>query len=329
MSQRLQMRVTVERWEPTTPFRISGRILEVSGMVCVTLSDGQHVGHGEGWPFSRFGQTVESSLAELESVREQVQQGLSRETLLEILPAGAARNALDCALWDLEAKQQQTTVWQLAGLPAPATLATAVTLSLDTPDKMAQVARQRAGCPLFKIKLGEQGDMERLRAIRQAAPDTRLVVDVNEGWSLTQLKDNMDTLVELGIEMIEQPLPVADDAALEGYVSPIPLSADESCHTTKDLPTLLGRYQMVTIKLDKTGGLTEALRLANEARALGLGLMVGCMLGTSRAMAAGYVVGSLCKIVDLDAPLHLAGDRDHAMHYDLGHVSLFTPQLWG
>ena len=329
MSQRGEMMVSVERWEPKTPFRISGRILEVSGIVCVSLSDGRYTGYGEGWPFSRFGQTVEASLAELESVREQVQQGLSRDALLDVLPAGAARNALDCALWDLEAKQQQTTVWQLAGLPAPATLVTAVTLSLDTPDKMAQAARQRAGCPLFKIKLGESGDMERLRAIRQAAPDTRLVVDVNEGWSLAQLKDNMPTLVELGIEMIEQPLPAADDAALAGYQSPIPISADERCHTTQDLPGLLGRYQMVTIKLDKTGGLTEALRLAQEAKALGLGLMVGCMLGTSRAMAAGYVVGSLCKIVDLDAPLHLAGDRDHAMHYNQGRVSSFTSQLWG
>jgi len=325
----LTMTATVEQWRLKNPFRISGRVLDDSGIVCVALSDGTHTGHGEGWAFDRFGQSIDGALAELAAVKDRVEQGLTREELLEALPAGTARNALDCAMWDLEAKQQGCRVWDIAGLDAPAELITATTLGLDTPENMAAAAASQSGCPLFKIKLGEEGDLERLQAIRAAVPAARLVVDVNEGWTLEQLKANLPALQAVGVEMIEQPLPAADDHQLAGLESPIPISADESCHSSDDVDRLAGLYQMVTIKLDKTGGLTEALRLADKAKAAGLDLMIGCMLGTSRAMAAGYVVGSMCKVVDLDAPLVLASDRPHAMLNDNGHLHSFSAALWG
>lgn len=326
---RFKMEATVEQWKLKHPFRISGRVLDDSGVVCVAVSDGTHTGHGEGWPFSRFGQSLDSAMAELEAVRPQVESGLIRQDLLTLMPAGTARNALDCALWDLEAKQQGCTVWDIAGLPAPAALITATTLGLDTPENMAVAAAAQSGCPLFKIKLGEDGDLDRLNAIRAAVPTARLIVDVNEGWTLDQLKQNLPALQAVGVEMIEQPLPCNDDHQLAGLNSPIPLSADESCHTSADIDRLKDLYQMVTIKLDKTGGLTEALNVARAAQEAGMDLMVGCMLGTSRAMAAGYVVGSLCSIVDLDAPLVLACDRPHAMVNDNGHLHQFSPALWG
>jgi len=245
------------------------------------------------------------------------------------MAAGAARNALDVALWDLEAKRSGSSVWALAGIAEPHPVVTAYTLSVDTPERMAAAAREEAHRPLLKLKLTGAGDLERVRAVRAGAPQATLIVDANEAWTLDHLRDYAPALAALGVALIEQPLPAGQDAALAGLPRPVPLCADESCHTSADLAALAGRYDYVNIKLDKTGGLTEGLRLLHAARAQGFKIMVGCMIGSSLAMAPAMLLAQDAEFVDLDAPLLLARDRQPGLRYEGSTVYPPKPNLWG
>ena len=282
-------------------------------------------GWGECVPYARYDETLESVEAQIRSIPD----GIDRAALQEALPAGAARNALDCALWDLEAKQAGCRVWELAGLAAPLPEVTAYTLSLETPEVMQAQAAKNAHRPLLKIKLGTPDDMPRLEAVRAGAPDARIIVDANEGWSAEVYADLAPHLLRLGVTMVEQPLPAGEDDALLGVDRPVPLCADESCHDRASLPKLKGKYDMANIKLDKTGGLTEALALRDAARAEGYDVMVGCMVGSSLAMAPAVLVAQGAAITDLDGPLLLAEDRAHGLRFDEagGHPS--EASLWG
>ncbi|TVP73933.1 MAG: dipeptide epimerase [Rhodobacteraceae bacterium] len=282
-------------------------------------------GHGESVPYARYGETMASVRAQIESVAV----GIDRAGLQSALPAGAARNALDSALWDWEAKRAGQPVWELAGLAAPRPVLTAFTLSLDTPAKMELAARKHAHRPLLKIKLGTPDDMARLEAVRRGAPKTRIIVDANEGWSAEIYADLAPHLLRLGVAMVEQPLPAGADEMLAEIARPLPVCADESCHDRASLAGLKGKYDMVNIKLDKTGGLTEALGLRDAARAEGYGVMVGCMVGSSLAMAPAVLVAQGADVVDLDGPLLLAEDRDPPLHYDDKGVHPPLPALWG
>ncbi|GGC19845.1 dipeptide epimerase [Marivita lacus] len=282
-------------------------------------------GWGECVPYARYDETLESVEAQIRSLPE----GIDRLALQEALPAGAARNAVDCALWDLEAKQAGCRVWELAGLPAPGPEVTAYTLSLDTPEAMQAQAAKHAHRPLLKIKLGTPDDMPRLEAVRAGAPEARIIVDANEGWSAEVYADLAPHLLRLGVTLVEQPLPAGEDDALLGVDRPVPLCADESCHDRRSLPKLTGKYDMVNIKLDKTGGLTEALKLRDAARAEGYDVMVGCMVGSSLAMAPAVLVAQGAAITDLDGPLLLAADRAHWLLFDEAGVHPSDALLWG
>ncbi len=282
-------------------------------------------GWGECVPYARYDETLESVEAQIRSLPE----GIDRLALQEALPAGAARNAVDCALWDLEAKQAGCRVWELAGLPAPGPEVTAYTLSLDTPEAMQAQAAKHAHRPLLKIKLGTPDDMPRLEAVRAGAPEARIIVDANEGWSAEVYADLAPHLLRLGVTLVEQPLPAGEDDALLGVDRPVPLCADESCHDRRSLPKLTGKYDMVNIKLDKTGGLTEALKLRDAARAEGYDVMVGCMVGSSLAMAPAVLVAQGAAITDLDGPLLLAADRAHGLLFDEAGVHPSNALLWG
>ena len=327
MSRRLAVRL--ESWPLASAFRISRGAKTEAHVVVAEIADGPHIGRGEAVPYPRYNETPEGTRAEIEGVRDAVEGGLVREGLLEMLPPGAARNALDCALWDLEAKQAGRPAWALAGLEAPQPCITAVTLSLDTPEKMGAAAARHATLPLLKLKVTGEGDLARIEAVRANAPGARLIVDANEGWTVPMLEEYLPAFADLGVEMVEQPLPAADDAALEGRQFAIPLCADESCHTREDLTRLAGRYPMVNVKLDKTGGLTEALALAMEARAMGFDIMVGSMVGTSLGMAPASLLASFADYVDLDGPLLLARDRSPRLSYDGAILAPPEPALWG
>ena len=294
-------------------------------VLTLKLSDGDHMGWGECVPYARYGES-------LESVTDQI-MGLpadfTRESLYDLLPAGAARNAADCALWDLEAKRAGKPVWQLAGLKAPGPEITAYTLSLDTPEAMQTQAAKHAFRPLLKIKLGTPDDMPRLEAVRAGAPKSTIIVDANEGWSAEVYADLAPHLVRLGVELVEQPLPAGEDHALLGMQRPVPVCADESCHDRNSLPDLKGKYDVVNIKLDKTGGLTEALALRDAAIAQGYEVMVGCMVGSSLAMAPATLVAQGVSVVDLDGPLLLAEDRDEPLIFDNAGVHPPSAALWG
>ena len=282
-------------------------------------------GWGECVPYARYGESMESVRAQIEGLAGDV----PREALQALLPAGAARNAVDCALWDLEAKAAGRRVWDLAGLARPDPVETAFTLSLDTPEKMEQAARKHAARPLLKIKLGTAEDMPRLEAVRRGAPDTRIIIDANEGWDADIYADLAPHLLRLGVAMVEQPLPAGSDGMLAEIARPLPVCADESCHDRDSLPGLRGKYDMVNIKLDKTGGLTEALALRDDAVAAGYRVMVGCMVGSSLAMAPAVLVAQGAEIVDLDGPLLLAEDRSPAMRYEGAQVFPSDAALWG
>jgi len=312
-------------------FRISrGSKTEAEVVVAEVVEDCKR-GRGECVPYARYGETLDGVSAALEAVAGEVAAGLDRERLRRLMPPGAARNALDCALWDLEAKTAAKPAWRLAGLPdAPKKLVTCYTLSVDEPARMAAVARERApNHPLLKMKLTGEGDLDRVRAVREAAPAARLVVDANEAWTLDQLKRFAPVLADLGVELIEQPLPAGQDEALRGFNSPVPLGADESCHGLDSLEPLKGLYQVVNIKLDKTGGLTEALLLKQAAEAAGFEVMVGCMVATSLAMAPAVLVAQGARFVDLDGPLLLAEDRTPALTYDGAVLHPPASELWG
>jgi L-alanine-DL-glutamate epimerase-like enolase superfamily enzyme len=325
----LKLSVTSEAWPIAGTFRISrGAKTEALVVVC-TVTAGGVTGRGECVPYARYGESVEGVIATLEAVAGHLYDGIGPEAAQALLPAGAARNALDCALWDLRAKALGVPAWQLAGLPRPGQLVTAYTLSLDTPEKMGEAARAVAAKPLLKLKLGGEGDIARVEAVRAAAPAARLVVDANEAWTPEQVEPFTAAMARLGVELIEQPLPAGADAALAGLTSAVPLCADESCHDRAGLAALVGRYTHINVKLDKTGGLTEAIQLARTAQSLGLGLMVGCMVGTSLAMAPAALLGGMADFVDLDGPLLLARDRDPAIHFDGSVMQPPPPALWG
>ena len=323
------LRAARETWPLPGEFRISRGARTESVVAVAEIEDGPHRGRGECFPYPRYGESVDSVLQQIDEVRSKVQAGLSRQELRHLLPPGAARNAVDCALWDLEAKMAGKRVWELAGLPEPAVVTTAYTLSLDAPAAMAAAAREAADRPLLKLKLGGADDIERVAAVHEAAPAADIIVDANEAWTPDMVIPLSRRLAGLGVTMIEQPLPADADRALAGIDHPVPICADESCHTAVDVPALADRYDIVNVKLDKTGGLTEAIEVVAAARAAGLGLMVGCMVGTSLAMAPATLIAGAARYVDLDGPLLLARDRDPGLRYDGSRLSPPTPEIWG
>ena len=317
--------VTHDRFKLAQVFTISRGSRSEINVLTVRVTRGGITGWGECVPYARYGETLENVTALIAELPD----GIGRATLQNVMPAGAARNAVDCALWDLEAKQTGRRVWQLAGLSAPGPELTAYTLSLDTPEKMRAEAAKHAHRPLLKIKLGTADDMPRLQAVRAGAPDTKIIVDANEGWSAEVYTDLAPHLQRLGVALVEQPLPAGDDDALLGMARPVPVCADESCHDRASLPHLAGKYDMVNIKLDKTGGLTEALALRQMALAEGYAVMMGCMMGSSLSMAPATLVAQGAAVTDLDAPLLLSEDRDHVLGYD--RLGVYPPEaaLWG
>jgi L-alanine-DL-glutamate epimerase-like enolase superfamily enzyme len=321
----MQRTITRDVFKLAQVFTISRGSRTEAQVLTVCLSDGQHQGMGECVPYARYNETLDSVTAQIETLPET----FSRQDLYDLLPAGAARNAVDCALWDLAAKQAGKRVWDLIGLPAPKPEITAYTLSLDTPEAMREQAMKHAHRPLLKIKLGTPDDMPRLEAVRAGAPKSKIIVDANEGWNADVYTDLAPHLVRLGVALVEQPLPAADDDALIGMDRPVPVCADESCHDTNSLPHLVGKYDVVNIKLDKTGGLTEALELKRAAITAGYEIMVGCMVGSSLAMAPATLIAQGAMITDLDGPLLLAQDRDTPLKFDAAGVHPPRPNLWG
>jgi L-alanine-DL-glutamate epimerase-like enolase superfamily enzyme len=318
-----------ERWPLACAFVIARGAKTQAHVVTASLNAAGALGRGESVPYARYGESVESVLAELESVRAVIEAGADRDALQALLPPGAARNALDCALWDIQAKQVGAPVWRLAGLPRPKPVQTAFTLSLGTAANMAAAARAAADRPLLKLKIGGADDLDRVEAVRDAAPNSRLIVDANEALSFEDLRRLAPEFARLEVALIEQPLAAGADEALEGYVSPVPLCADESLHTRRELALCARRYSAVNIKLDKTGGLTEALVLKREAEALGLGIMAGCMVATSLAMAPALLIAQGATVVDLDGPLLLAKDRTPGLEIRGSTVNPPGPDLWG
>ena len=321
--------IHIADWELTEPFRIAGDEWINSRCLVVQLGEDGCVGRGEAQGVFYLDETAESIFAQAHGVADEIRKGISREALQDLLPPGGARNAIDCALWDLECKKTGKTIWQLTGIdPKPVT--TVFTIGLeDTPRAMAAKATAAADAPVLKIKLDGHLPYEKLAAIRAARPDAELVVDANQGWSFELLKEVLPRCVDLDLGMIEQPLERGGDSMLEGFKSPITLAADESCLHTGELETAARRYSMINIKLDKTGGLTEGLRLAKAAREKGCKLMVGNMVGTSLSMAPSFVVAQLCDLVDIDGPLLLKYDQPRGLQYNRGVVDVFDPRLWG
>jgi L-alanine-DL-glutamate epimerase-like enolase superfamily enzyme len=319
----------VERWPIAGAFTIARGSKTEAEIIVVELTDGRVRGRGEAVPYARYGETIAASLDEIEAARAAIEAGLSREALQNAMRPGAARNAIDCALWDLEAKQTGVRAWRRAGLPGLRPVITAFTLSLAAPDAMAAAARAAAVRPLLKLKIGGADDLDRVAAVRAAAPASALIVDANEALSFEDLRRLAPDFVGLGVGLIEQPLKAGEDGALEGYACPVPICADESLHTRAELVACAGRYACVNIKLDKTGGLTEALALAAEARALGLTLMAGCMVATSLAMAPAMIIAQDAAFTDLDGPLLLARDRQPGLVFEGSRIDPPTPEIWG
>jgi len=317
--------VTPDVFRLAQVFTISRGSRSEARVLTVRVTRGGVTGRGECVPYARYGETPERVTAQIESLP----QDITRDALQGALPAGAARNAVDCALWDLQAKQTGRRVWQLADLPEPVPQITAYTLSLDTPENMRAAAAKHAHRPLLKIKLGTPDDMPRLEAVRAGAPRTRIIIDANEGWTADLYAELAPHLLRLGVAMVEQPLPVGADDMLAEIARPLPVCADESCHDRASLAGLAGKYDMVNIKLDKTGGLTEALALKTAALAQGYGLMVGCMIGSSLAMAPATLLAQGAAFTDLDGPLLLAEDRDHPLRFDQAGIHPPEPGLWG
>ena len=320
--------VAQQQWPLHKPFKISRDEHTHSETVLCTIVDGEHSGRGEAAGVSYDGETTDSIQQQVESVAGEIGEGISRDELQLLLPAGGARNAIDCALWDLEAKQTGKSIWELIGWQ-PTTVTTVYTVGIDDPENMQNDAAAHAEYPFLKVKVGLGDPVEQIAAINAGAPNSAIIIDANQAWAVADLERYAATLKSMGVEMIEQPLDRDADADLRNYDAPLPLCADESCATSADLERLHGLYSMVNIKLDKTGGLTEALKLAEQALSMGFELMVGNMLGSSLAMAPSFVIAQKCRYVDIDGPLLQSEDCDHAMHYEHGVVQVFTPQLWG
>lgn len=320
-----RIEVKVESWPLAEPFTIARGTKSHAEVVTVSLERNGTIGRGECVPYSRYQESTRSVIRQIKSLPEDI----VRKKLQELLPPGAARNAVDCALWDLEAKIKGKRVWEIAGLPRPQPEVTAFTLSLDTPERMLAAARRHAGRPLLKIKLGTPDDMPRLEAVRKGAPRSQIIIDANEGWSAEVYKELAPHLINLGVAMVEQPLPADEDHLLAEIDRKLPVCADESCHDRKSLPELKGKYDMVNIKLDKTGGLTEALALRREAILQNFEIMTGCMVGTSLAMAPAVLVAQGSAFTDLDGPLLLSEDRPFPLHFDKKGVHAPRSELWG
>jgi L-alanine-DL-glutamate epimerase-like enolase superfamily enzyme len=317
-----------QSWPLEKPFRISRGTRTETRVVVVTVTDGRHIGRGEAVPIRRYNQSPVSVLRQIESIKSA--QHLDRDQLQKLLPAGAARNALDCALWDLEAKISGKRAWELAKIPLAHEVETSFTISLDTPAAMAAAAKANTTLPILKLKLGgDDLDLARVEAVRGAAPVARLLIDANESWTPDHYCEVVPSLSQFGVELIEQPFPADSDEVLETLDRPIPVCADESCRTTADLPRLKNRYEMMNVKLDKTGGLTEALYLSERACEAGFKLLIGCMVCTSLGIAPARLLASAADYVDLDGPLLLAGDRHHAVPYENGRIGIPPRELWG
>jgi L-alanine-DL-glutamate epimerase-like enolase superfamily enzyme len=324
-----RLNIRIERFPLASAFVISRGSRTEAAVVVVTLVEGHASGRGECVPYARYGESVDSVIAQIEALRPRLEAGLDRAGLQNALKPGAARNAIDCALWDLDAKKANVPVFLLAGIDRISPATTAYTISLGTPDAMAAAARVAAHRPVLKIKLGGAGDAARLAAIRHAAPDSTLIVDANEAWTPDLYAENIAACIEADVALIEQPFPAGKDEALASLPRPIPICADESVHDRHGLPELRRLYDAINIKLDKTGGLTEALLLAKEARALGFQIFVGCMVGTSLGMAPALLLTPGAQFVDLDGPLLLAKDRDDGLIYEGSLVYPPKPALWG
>ena len=324
-----ELKVTRESWPLATPFRISRGVKVVADVVVVEITQGTFTGRGEAVPYPRYGESVESVLQQVQGVESALTSGLSREALQDAMPPGAARNAIDCALWDLSASLTgQSVSAQLGHGPLPA-LTTALTIGIDTPEAMYAAAEKLRGAGVIKVKVDATDPEARLRAVREGAPEARLIVDANEGWTFGLLEAMQPVLVETGVELLEQPLPANDDELLEGFVPSRPICADESCHVATDLPKLLKRYQAVNIKLDKTGGLSGALLLLQRARAEGLQVMCGCMVSTSLGIAPAFHIARHADFIDLDGPLWLKQDRSPGVQLENGKLQPPSGTLWG
>ncbi|MEX0590124.1 MAG: N-acetyl-D-Glu racemase DgcA [Xanthobacteraceae bacterium] len=325
---KLNLSVRVERWPIADTFTISRGAKTEAAVVVAEIDDGQVTGRGECVPYARYGETVPGVLATIASLTPRVKAGLDRAELQKALPHGAARNAADCALWDLEAKRSGRRVFELAELPEPEPVTTAYTISLATPEAMAKAAA-RAKLPLLKLKLGAPGDSERLRAVRRAVPRATLIVDANEGWRAGNLAENLAACAAAGVQLVEQPLPADDDQALAAIERPIPVCADESLHDRAGLAGLAGKYDAVNIKLDKAGGLTEAIALVDAAASAGFRIMIGSMVSTSLGVAPALLLAARARFVDLDGPLLLAHDRPNGLRYDGALLHPPSAELWG
>jgi L-alanine-DL-glutamate epimerase-like enolase superfamily enzyme len=324
-----QMTAHDERWPLAEAFVISRGAKTEAHVVVVEIKAAGRLGRGEAVPYARYGETVDSVLREIGSVRGELEKGCDRAALGALLPPGAARNALDCALWDLEAKLAGARAWTLAGRARLDPVKTAYTISLGSAEAMAEAAAANAGRPMLKLKIGAPDDIEAVAAVRAAVPRSRLIVDANEALSFADLRRLAPDFARLDVKLIEQPLKAGDDEALEGFASPVPLCADESLHTRAELAACARRYAVANIKLDKCGGLTEALALAAEARAAGMGIMVGCMVATSLAIAPAMIVAQGADFVDLDGPLLLARDREPGLAVTGSLLEPPPPELWG
>lgn len=318
---------SAETWELRNPFTITGHTFTKTDLLYVSIAENGSVGRGEAAGVYYLNENGASMLADVAAVKDAIEAGIDRRQLGELLAPGGARNALDCALWDLEVKQKNTTIWELTGIE-PRPTRSSLTIGIGTPEEMARKAKS-LDTSLIKVKLDAEKPMERLSAVRAARADAEIIVDVNEGWTFEQLVDLAPKCAQLGISMVEQPLPRGADEALEGFSSSVLLCADESCLGPAEFEQAARRYRMINIKLDKAGGLTEALALARLARERGIELMVGNMMGTSLSMAPGFVVAQLCRFVDLDGALFMKKDREHPMSYENGVVSVPSSELWG
>ena len=327
MSRTLQ--ASHERFALTRPFRIARGVKTQADVITVTLREGEWAGRGEGVPYPRYGESIEGALAAIEGVRGEIEEGADRQALLSLLPPGAARNAVDCALWDLEAGRSGRDVATMIGAPAPARLASALTIVIDTPDAMARAASALAHASLLKVKVDASDPAAQLRAVRAAAPDAALIVDPNESWDQMLVEAMQPVLVEARVALLEQPVPAGDDEWLERFKPAVPICADESVHVADDLETIARRYQVVNVKLDKSGGLTAALELAHSARARGLGLMTGCMISSSLSIAAALHVARMSDFVDLDGPIWLAEDRPGGVRDEGGMLVPPERGFWG
>ena len=324
----MQIEAREEIWPLKQLFRISRGSRTEARVVVVTVTDGQHTGRGEGVPIARYNQSVASVLEQIESIKRE--KSLDRHRIQQLLPAGAARNALDCALWDLEAKISGKRAWELANVLMVPKVETSFTISLDTPEKMAAAAKANPSAPILKLKLGgDDVDLARVEAVREVTTSARLLIDANESWSPSHFEKIVPALKRLGVELIEQPFPADADEVLLTLDHPVPVCADESCHTGDDLARLTSRYEAINVKLDKTGGPTEALHLCEQARKAGFKLLIGCMIGTSLGMAPARLLASIADYVDLDGPLLLARDREHGLSYQNNRIGIPSRELWG